>query len=182
MRNMKKGSHKKQPENSANETKENARRTFLSRLWAVLGVLALFELVAVGAAFLRRGKSAPEPRDKDTIVRCGNVDQYKHGTVTAFVRGRFYLTRLEDGGFLAISRQCTHLGCTVPWVQEEKRFVCPCHASAFDITGAVVNAPAPRALDVYSLNIENNIIMVDTREAIRRSGFNKKQPVYVKTS
>ena len=40
---------------------------------------------------------------------------------------------LEDGGFLALHRQCTHLGCTVPWVPARQAFVCPCHASAFDI-------------------------------------------------
>jgi cytochrome b6-f complex iron-sulfur subunit len=147
----------------------------------VLGGLALVELAAVGAAFLGRGKAATERRDRETMVRCGHVDQYSPGTVTAFVRGRFYLTRLDDGGFLAISRQCTHLGCTVPWVEAEKRFVCPCHASVFDITGEVVNAPAPRALEIYSLTIENNVITVNTRDAIRRGGYNKRQPVYAKT-
>ena len=28
----------------------------------------------------------------------------------------------------------------------EQRFICPCHSSAFDIRGDVVNPPAPRAL------------------------------------
>lgn len=140
------------------------------------------ELTAVGAAFLRRGKAAPDLQKDTNIVQCGHVDQYSRGTVTAFVRGRFYLTRLDDGGFLALSRKCTHLGCTVPWVEGEKRFVCPCHASVFDITGQVVNAPAPRALDLYTLAIENNIITVDTRQPLRRNGFKKDQLIYVKPS
>ena len=147
-----------------------------------MGGLALVEFVAVGAAFVRRGGPQPEHRDGETIVRCGHVDRYARGSVTAFVRGRFYLSRLEDGGFLAVSRQCTHLGCTVPWVEEEKRFVCPCHASIFDISGQVVNAPAPRALDIYTLTIENNNIFVDARQSKRRSAFKKDQPVYAKTS
>jgi cytochrome b6-f complex iron-sulfur subunit len=98
--------------------------------------------------------------------------------VTAFPRGNFYLARLEDGGFLAVSRTCTHLGCTVPWVFAEKRFVCPCHASTFDITGNVVNAPAPRAMDLYEVFIENNIVKVDARKRIRRTEFRKEQVVY----
>ena len=158
-----------------------SRRTFLNRLWAVLGVLALAELVAVAVAFLRRGSPGPATRDKTALVDCGHVDLYLPGTVTAFVRGRFYLSRLADGGFLAISRQCTHLGCTVPWIAEEQRFACPCHASAFDISGQVISAPAPRALDIYPVSIENGIIMVDTRLPIRRMGYRKAQATYPET-
>jgi cytochrome b6-f complex iron-sulfur subunit len=146
-----------------------------------LGLLALVELIAVGVAFLSRGKAKRASGNGDAAVSCGPADNFQPGTVTAFVRGRFYLARLNDGGFMAISRQCTHLGCTLPWVEEEKRFACPCHASAFDITGQVISAPASRALDIYALTIENNIVAVDTREPIRRSGFNKEQVVYPKS-
>jgi cytochrome b6-f complex iron-sulfur subunit len=78
-----------------------------------------------------------------------------------------------------LSRRCTHLGCTVPWDEEEKKFKCPCHASAFDITGNVINPPAPRALDTYPVKIENNIVKVDTGKPIRRKQFNKSQVVYL---
>ena len=60
--------------------------------------------------------------------------------------------RLDDGGLLALSCKCTHLGCTVPWVEKEKKFLCPCHASAFDITGNVINSPAARALDTFPVS------------------------------
>jgi cytochrome b6-f complex iron-sulfur subunit len=150
----------------------------LARLWAVLGVLALVELVAVGVAFLRKGHSTPSSPDKNKWVECGHIDDYLPGTVTAFVRGRFYLARLEDGGVLALSRKCTHLGCTVPWIAEEQRFACPCHASAFDITGEVISAPAPRALDLFPVAIENGIVRVDTHQPVRRSAYHKEQLVY----
>ena len=171
--------NKNKPQEAA-EQQKSSRRTFLSRLWVGLGFLALVELIVVGTAFFRRGKSGPAARDGDNIVECGSVDQYQSGTVTAFIRGRFYLARLEDGGFLAISRQCTHLGCTVPWVEAERRFACPCHASAFDITGQVINAPAPRALDLFSLSIQNNRIVVDAGRPMRRSEYQKAQVIYPK--
>ena len=110
--------HVAAPEGSA-----PTRRRFLTRLWAVLGGLAFVELIAVGAVFLRRHKPAQNAGDEEAIILCGAADLYPPGTVTAFVRGRFYLTRLDDGGFLAVSRRCTHLGCTVPWEKETKRFV-----------------------------------------------------------
>ena len=87
---------------------------------------------------------------------------------------------MEDGGFLALSRKCTHLGCTVPWLEKEKRFSCPCHGSAFDIRGEVISPPAPRALDLYPVFIENNIVKVDTGKRMKRKGFEAKQLVYPK--
>jgi Rieske Fe-S protein len=63
---------------------------------------------------------------------------------------------LQDGGFLALHRECTHLGCTVPWVSEEKRFMCPCHSSVYDINGDVLSPPAPRALDLASDKVVNH--------------------------
>ncbi|MGD9302556.1 MAG: Rieske (2Fe-2S) protein, partial [Desulfobacterales bacterium] len=114
------------------------------------------------------------------VIAGGPFDKFAPNTVTAFVRGRFYLARLKDGGFLALSSKCTHLGCTLPWVEKENKFVCPCHASAFDITGNVINAPAPRALDIYAMDIENDIVKVDTGKRLKRSEFQEEQVTYPK--
>jgi cytochrome b6-f complex iron-sulfur subunit len=76
---------------------------------------------------------------------------------------------------MALSRSCTHLGCTVPWVTEEGRFVCPCHASSFDRTGEVLSAPAPRALDFHPVRIENGIVKIDTTTTLSRRRFEPSQ-------
>ena len=156
------------------------RRNFLTKLWFALGFVALAEFIAVAYAFLRPGKRELRKENGDTIFTAGAVNTFVPESVTAFVRGRFYLARLADGGFLALSRKCTHLGCTVPWVEKEKRFACPCHASAFDITGNVISPPAPRALDTYPVTIENEVVKVDTGKLIKRSEFNTEQVVYAK--
>ena len=88
-----------------------------------------------------------------------------------------YLVRLADGGFLALHRQCTHLGCSVPWDEASGRFVCPCHSSVFDVRGDVLAPPAPRPLDVFAVRIENGIVKVDVSAPIRRSGFDGSQVV-----
>jgi len=165
----------KQTTDNSNNT---SRRSFLSRLWFVLGFVALAEFIAVAVAFLRPGKSKYLQELDDTVIIGGPVDKYIPNSVTAFVRGRFYLARLEDGGFLALSRKCTHLGCTLPWVEKENKFVCPCHASAFDLTGNVISPPAPRALDIYAVIIENNIVKVDTGKRLKRNEFQAKQVTY----
>jgi cytochrome b6-f complex iron-sulfur subunit len=145
-------------------------------LWLVLGGVALAEAVWIASDFFkprrRRGREADEG-----IFVAGPVSRFEPGTVTAFPQGRFYLACLEDGGFLALNRECTHLGCTVPWVADEGRFVCPCHASAFDLRGEVMSPPAPRPLDIFPVRIENSIVKVDLSTPTRRQRFSDSQVV-----
>jgi len=159
-----------------------SRRTFLNRIWAIVGALAIAELIVLVIAFFRPRKAKMSLLERDTMVTAGAVDDFEPGSVTAFVQGKFYLARLEDGGFLALSRTCTHLSCTVPWVSGEQRFICPCHASEFDIKGNVISPPAPRALDLYAVTIENSIVTVDTGKPVKRSAFLPGQVTYPKST
>jgi len=157
---------------------EVSRRSFLNILWAALGLAALAEFVWLAVSFLRPAKPGSAETQANTVVPAGSVASFAPGTATAFQRGEFYLVRLDDGGILALSCKCTHLGCTVPWVEKEKKFLCPCHASAFDISGNVISSPASRPLDIFPVAIENNMIKVDTGRRIKRSGFDPKQAIY----
>ena len=150
----------------------------MNKIWVGLGIVALMELAGLVVMYLRPGKTRVKSGEFGTIIEAGPVESFPPDSVTAFVRGRFYLSRLEDGGFLALSRTCTHLGCTVPWLDKEKKFACPCHGSLFDIRGEVISSPAPRALDIYRLIVENNIVKVDTNRQIKRSRFQPEQVVY----
>lgn len=154
-----------------------SRRAWLGNAWKILGVVALAEFFAVVMAFLwpRPDKRA----GSGGVTVCGPVNDFTPNSVTAFPAGRFYLVRLADGGFLALSRTCTHLGCTVPWDEQTGRFACPCHASVFDIAGDVLSPPAPRALDLFPVRIDNGIVLVDTRRTIERQRFELSQEVYL---
>jgi cytochrome b6-f complex iron-sulfur subunit len=155
-----------------------ARRSFLNRIWGLLGLAVLAEAIWLALTFLRPRRRTVEKGDFGTVIPAGPVDGFARNSVTAFPRGRFYLARLADGGFLAVSRECTHLGCTVPWDGEEEVFRCPCHASVFDIQGNAIHAPATRALDLFRVSIENDTILVDTGRRMRRSAFQPGQAVY----
>lgn len=162
------------------EKETHTRRSFLNKLWLILGGLALAEFIAIVFTYFRPAEPDTEMTDGESIITAGPVDNFEPGTVSAFVAGKFYLARLEDGGFLAMSRRCTHLSCTVPWVSAENKFICPCHSSEFDIRGEVANPPAPRALDLYPINIRNNILTVDTGKLRKRSVFAPDQVTYPK--
>ena len=154
---------------------KTSRRSFLYKLWIGLGVVAAAEALGLAVVFLRPWKPKPGVDAFGGVITAGPLDRFQPGSVTPFRRGQFYLVRLEDGGFLALSRKCTHLGCTVNWRADQQRFVCPCHASVFDGMGGVLTAPAPRPLDLYEIRIENRIVKVDTEKPLRRDASSMSQ-------
>ncbi len=155
-----------------------SRRDYLKTAWKVLGLVAAAEFAAALTAFLwPRAKG--ESDQGTAVVEAGPVAEFTPASVTAFPKGRFYLVRLADGGFLALSSRCTHLGCTVPWNEKSKTFPCPCHASVFDMTGNVDSPPAPRALDLFPVRIEAGVVKVDTRNRIQRQRFERSQVTYL---
>jgi cytochrome b6-f complex iron-sulfur subunit len=151
------------------------RRNFFRTAWLVLGALVTLQFLWIGFDMLRPRKRRRRDAAAGTIYTAGPVERFEPGSVTAFPEGPFYLARLADGGFLALNRTCTHLGCTVPWIEKDKQFACPCHASVFDITGEVLSPPADRALDMYAVRIENGIVKVDLSGVIKRRGFETAQ-------
>ena len=154
---------------------EVTRRDFLKWAWGAAGAVVLAEGGLVAFRFF-----APKVTEGEFggVFDAGLVDDYPPGSVTPFPNGRFYLVRQADGGFLALYRKCTHLGCAVPWDQAAGKFVCPCHASAFEIDGDVLNPPAPRPLDRFPIVIENGAIKVDTGTTLQRDHARPDDAVY----
>ena len=79
---------------------------------------------------------------------------------------------------LAMWHRCTHLGCTVPWREDEGQFHCPCHNSIFNTRGEVLSGPAPRPLDLFAIEIVDNQVIVDTGTPIQRAEFDTSQETY----
>jgi len=117
---------------------KESRRSFLKKAWAVLGVIASIEVLAITANFLMPANRKRSASDSQKLRNIGTVNDFGIGSVTPFRSGQFYLVRMEDGVFLAISLKCTHLGCSVGWDSAKNEFICPCHSSLFDIKGNVL--------------------------------------------
>lgn len=175
---MKKNSNKKPDKTKDHGKNKITRRSFIHRLWPVLGVVAGVEIIAVIAGFLSPSNKKSNKKTKQ-LIDIGMVSDFQKGTVTPFKGQRFFLARLEDGGFLALSLRCTHLGCSVAWHENENRFICPCHSSSFDIAGNVLNPPAPKSLDYYPVIIERDVIKVDIGSIKRSKNSNKTLAAYV---
>lgn len=147
------------------EAEDVSRRDFLQLAWAATGAITL---VAGGTLALNFFAPRVIEGQFGGVFDLGLVDDYPLGSVTPITSGRFYLVRQDDGGFLALYQKCTHLGCAVPWEPDKGQFVCPCHASAFEADGEVINPPAPRPLDRFPVSIVDGQISVDTGERIER--------------
>ena len=154
------------------------RRDLLKIAWGAAGALALVEAGGVALTFF-------SPRvvqgEFGGVIEAGAVESFPPGSVTPFTQGRFYLVRMADGGFLALYRKCTHLGCAVPWNPADGKFVCPCHASAFEMDGQVINPPAPRPLDRFTITIVDGIVRVDTGTPIQRDRTSSDVLVYAES-
>ncbi len=152
-----------------------SRRDFLQMAWIATGALTL---AAGGALSLRFFEPKVVEGQFGGVFDLGPVDGFPLGSVTPITSGRFYLVRLQDGGFLALYQKCTHLGCAVPWEPQQGRFVCPCHASAFEMDGQLVNPPAPRPLDRFLVTINEGTVSVDTGQRIERDRTHTTDIVY----
>jgi len=155
------------------------RRTLLNRLWALLGLLACIQLGWLTTSILKSRKARNSAASARRFIDGGLVQSLAPGEVKAVPEGMFYLSRLENDRFIALSRNCTHLGCALSWNDQEQKFVCPCHGSTFDQTGVVLTAPAIRPLDFFAVRIEDDRILVDVSEPKRRETFDRSQTTAV---
>ena len=73
-------------------------------------------------------------------------DYPKAGEAAVLIRG-------SEGQYLAYSRKCAHLGCSVDY-DNARRLVCPCHRGIYDSrTGSVLFGPPPRPLNQIVLEM-----------------------------
>lgn len=151
------------------------RRDFLKTAWVALGGLVALEFSGLSLAYM-------QPRivegEFGSVISAGKVDDFPVGSVTHIPNGRFYLSRLQDGGFVALYQRCTHLGCNVPWDQNANAFICPCHNSKFSPDGTLINPPAPRSLDIFNCYVQDGNVLVDTSTPITRQTNEMLQVVY----
>ncbi len=88
--------------------------------------------------------------------------------------GKFYVARVaqspgtaenpteEQDAIIAIYQVCTHLGCLIPYIESENRFICPCHGSTFERNSGYVRGPAGRNLDQFAVEVDGDNVIVDT--------------------
>ena len=71
-----------------------------------------------------------------------------------------YVLPGKEGALRVLSPICPHLGCSIPWNEAKKEFVCPCHTAVFGPDGVRVSGPSPRAMDELDSKVEDGVLKV----------------------
>lgn len=133
------------------------RRRFLKIMLAVLGFTAFGSLLYPLARFLSATRGEPKVKQlafKKTEIPIGAARDIVFNGTPVIIINR------PDGGFVALSRVCTHLGCLVDYDKSKKRLLCPCHAGVYDLDGAVISGLPTRPLPEISLKIKGDDVVI----------------------
>jgi len=71
-----------------------------------------------------------------------------------------FVSRSPAGELEVLSPICPHLGCSVAWHDDRKKFVCPCHGGQFDQLGQHISGPPPRGLDRLNARVSEGKLQV----------------------
>jgi cytochrome b6-f complex iron-sulfur subunit len=69
------------------------------------------------------------------------------------------VAHVGQDSFTALSATCTHQACTITGFGNQT-FVCPCHGSQFNTSGAVVNGPAFAPLTRFHTQFTGNTLTI----------------------
>ena len=148
-----------------------ARRDFMKV--AIAGISGVIG-AAIGLPAIAYVLGPALAKATDTWIRLGTVNKVELGNPTLFktiietqtgwinAEEEFSAYVLTENGqdFIAMSNICTHLGCRVRWIPDQKGFYCPCHNGVFAKDGTVVSGPPPRPLDRFESKVEDGVLFV----------------------
>ncbi len=83
------------------------------------------------------------------------------------------------GNVMALWQRCVHLGCRVPVCLPSQGFECPCHGSKYNFHGEYEAGPAPRNMDRFGVEVDdNNRLIVDTGQILQTARAKTKTIAY----
>jgi cytochrome b6-f complex iron-sulfur subunit len=140
------------------KTEVQSRRTFFGTFSAAAASLAGVMMAWVGIGFLY-----PVPRRKpkplficlDSEISSGQVRE-----LTDLKGRKVLLMRQPTGRLVAFGTICPHLGCSVYYRPDERRFECPCHQGLFDADGQPIAGPPQSPLARYATEVRDGKVFI----------------------
>jgi cytochrome b6-f complex iron-sulfur subunit len=133
------------------------RREFLQRVLALLGLTTLASFVYPLYKYF--SPRAGESGAKQLVLSKKDIPAGEAKDII-FNNTPGILINRPDKGFIALSRVCTHLGCLVDYQKDKKRFLCPCHAGTYDLSGNVISGPPPKPLQQFPVKVDRDSIII----------------------
>ncbi len=100
------------------------------------------------------------PADRPAEFRVEFRGQNSH-LEFADVRGVFVIRKGSE--LLAFSNICTHMGCSVRWLDWRQQVLCPCHGGMYDRWGNLMGGPPAASLPRYPTRLDGNILYISNR-------------------
>jgi menaquinol-cytochrome c reductase iron-sulfur subunit len=156
---------------AAKESADPNRRSFLAGLLAAgsvtVGVLLSVPLIRFALYPVLARTTEKSWSDVGKVDEFQNINAPVQKLVTIEQRDGWrktikqqpvYVTKDPKGALIVLSAVCTHLGCSVRWVDAQNKFVCPCHGGMFAGDGKLLGGPPPRSLDQLETKVEDGIL------------------------
>lgn len=141
----------RQHDHRSEEQRESSRREFLKLSCELLAGAALLRVINPGdvkslpRSFHAKNATADMTVDVASLTVDGKALIAPNEAPDG---GRIMIVRESATEYRALSMTCTHKGCDVD-LPSEGSIQCPCHASTFDLNGAVTHGPAKKPLGRY---------------------------------
>ena len=145
------------------------RRDFCARTCQAVSLLTLGAVApACGGSSTSPSSAPPLPSVNGTLVNRTltiTVDAASPlatvgGAATVTVStGSYLVARTGQTTVTTVTSVCTHEGCAVTGFANSV-YVCPCHGSEFNTSGAVVQGPATSALRQFPTTFDNNVVTI----------------------
>lgn len=103
----------------------------------------------------------PDVPNNDLTIDLTSSSYEDLGIIGGYVyEGEIMIFRTAESSYLALSKVCTHEGCTVAYNHANGNVLCPCHSSRFTTNGTVLNGPAATNLKKYNVQKDGNILTI----------------------
>ena len=137
------------PNGCTDPSTEPPRRSFLVGSLLTIGgaAVSLFlaiPLVRFSAYPLRKKASDENWSDVGPVADFAGLAEPIAKTITVERRDAWqstssqtavYVLPAQAGQFRILSPVCPHLGCSIRWINTDKKFICPCHKGTFSAEG-----------------------------------------------
>ena len=153
--------------------KSTGRRSFVLALFGVsgaaVGALLVVPVVRFIAYPLRKSGTDTSWSDLGPVQDLASITEPVAKTISLERRDAWQTTSSEtavyvlpakDGQFKVLSPICPHLGCSVRWVGDQNKFICPCHSGSFTADGQRIAGPPPRSMDTLESKVEGGVLKV----------------------
>lgn len=156
-----------------NKVRSPGRRSFLGGLLAVSGATVSVLLAAPLIRFvtypLRKSATETGWSDVGPLQDFASLTAPVAKTITLNRRDAWqttstqtavYVLPFKNGVPRILSPLCPHLGCSIRWVGDRDKFICPCHGGIWAADGKLVGGPPPRSMDSLESMVENGMLKV----------------------